>query len=174
MIPLELALIDDDAYNKLTFQEQAEYRKRAAQFGEEGVRSAYALLQYGHDGLRVVVDSDWELAITCDSCGLWGQISQKVRHDRRSAASVGGSIFEVVSCDQAERHRRFGSYSGEDAWAGYTAWNADQPLISHREGEFFYPEGDKKRRVGGKSGWMKRHDAMKKIEGVKDEATTKK
>lgn len=173
MIGLEFSMVDEDDIRDWPRPKRQAYLKRAKIFGIEGLRSAEALLPAGHTDLRVVVDSEWELAITCDRCGLWASMTQRVPYNKMSQASVSGALLEVVECSTTERHKRFGSYAGVDAWSGYTSWNFTEPLISHREGEYFYPEGKKKGRSGKKSGWMEVHDTMKKIEGVKDEATTK-
>lgn len=162
-------MIDEDEIRDWPRPKREAYLHRAKLFGIEGIRVADALTPAGHDSLRVVVDSEWELAITCDTCGLWAVMTQVVPYNRMSEAYVGGALLEVVQCSTTERHKRFGSYAGVSAWDGYTSWNFTEPLISHREGEYFFPQWKKKSK---KSGWLEVREVMKRIEGVRDEATT--
>jgi hypothetical protein len=88
----------EDELSEFNLERLELYKIRVREWLEEGRRSASALFQYGHTELRVIVDSEWELAITCDNCGLWGNMTRKIRYAKGSYQSVTGTLFRVVEC----------------------------------------------------------------------------
>jgi hypothetical protein len=161
MIPIEFTVIDEEVAD-FEPTRLAQYWSRASDWAREGRRSAEALLQYGHKGLRVVVDSEWELAITCDDCNLWASMTRKLKMMKMSHQSVGGTLLKVVECSPTAVRDHFrGQVTPADAWSGYSGWRIDTPIISSRDGEYLYPS------VAGRQ-----HSSKKKKMEAIDEATT--
>lgn len=67
----------------------------------------YSLVQRGHANARAVVDLHYEMAFTCDDCGLWAHVSHVSRFDKFSEESEGGELL-TESCDPTAIHRLFG------------------------------------------------------------------
>ena len=161
MIEVEFTQIDEEIA-EFEPTRLAEYWSRTSEWAREGRRSAVALLQYGHKGLRVVVDSEWELAITCDDCNLWASMTRKLKMMRMSHHSVSGTLLKVVECSPTAVRDHFrGQVTPADAWSGYSGWHVDTPIISSRDGEYLYPSGK----------GMDKPTKRKKMEAI-DEATT--
>lgn len=163
MIEIEFTEIDVEVKD-FTPTRHNEYWINCSAWAREGRQSAGALLQYGHKGLRVVVDSEWELAITCDDCGLWGSMTRRLPSIRMSHPSVSGAIFEVVDCSPTAVRDRFrGAVTKSDAWDGYSGWQIGEPIINSRDGELMYFNHVRNHK--------NRHARKKEMEAP-DEATT--
>lgn len=67
----------------------------------------YSLVQRGHQAARAVVDLHHEIALTCDTCGLWAHVGHKSNYDRNSDEHEIGALL-VESCDPTAVHRLFG------------------------------------------------------------------
>lgn len=67
----------------------------------------YSLVQRGHANARAVVDLHYEMALTCDDCGLWASVSHVSRFDKFSEEHEGGELL-TESCDPTAIHRLFG------------------------------------------------------------------
>lgn len=67
----------------------------------------YSLVQSGHENARGVVDLHYEMAFTCDDCGLWAHVSHVSRFDKFSEEYEGGALL-TESCDPTAIHRLFG------------------------------------------------------------------
>lgn len=161
MIPIEFTEIDEEVAD-FEPERRQQYWHRASDWAREGRRSAEALLQYGHKSLRVVVDSEWELAITCDDCNLWASMTRKLKMMRMSHQSVGGTLLKVVECSPTAVSEHFrGQVTQVDAWSDYSGWQLEEPVISSRDGEYLYPS------MKG----MGKPASRKKMEAT-DEATT--
>lgn len=138
MIEVEFTEVDEEIKD-FSPTRLRRYWVRVSQLAEEGRRSAEALLQYGHKGLRVVVDSEWELAITCDDCNLWASMTTELPRMRLSYASVGGALLKVVDCSPTAVGDHFrDKVSDQSPWDGYSASAFDQKIISLREGQPLY------------------------------------
>lgn len=147
MIEIEFTEMDDEI-DEFSAARRIKYGIRTNEWGEEGRRSAEALLQYGHKALRVVVDSEWELAIACDDCNLWASMTRRLPMMKMSYESVGGTLLKVVDCSPTAVRDNFrGTVTAADAWDGYSGWQFDAPPITSREGEYLYPQ--RKGRKGG-------------------------
>lgn len=163
MVEIEFTEIDDEVKD-FTPSRRREYWLNVSQWAKEGERSAQALLQYGHELLRVVVDSEWELAIACDDCGLWASMTRKIPKVRISHASAGGTLLKVVSCSPTAVRDIFrDQVTKRDAWDGYSGWQIDQPDITSREGEYLYFTKAKYRKGG--------HQYKKEREAANEAAT---
>jgi hypothetical protein len=161
VIEIEFTQIDEEVKD-FSPTRRRRYWAKASEWAVEGRRSAEALLQYGHKALRVVVDSEWELAITCDDCNLWASMTRKLKMMKMSYQSVGGTLLEVVECSPTAVSQHFrGQVTQADAWSGYSGWQVGEPIISSGDGSYLYPPG---RRRG-------RPLRMKKMEAM-DEAAT--
>ena len=162
MIDVEFTEVDEEIKD-FSPTRLCRYWVRVSQWAEEGRRSAEALLQYGHKGLRVVVDSEWELAITCDDCNLWASMTTELPRMRLSYASVGGALLKVVDCSPTAVRDHFrDKVSDQSPWDGYSASAFDAAPIISRAGEYLYPQ-----QKGRKHG----HEHKKEREAP-DEATT--
>ena len=162
MIEVEFTEVDEEI-KEFSPTRRRRYWVRVSQLAEEGRRSAEALLQYGHKGLRVVVDSEWELAITCDDCNLWASMTTELPRMRLSYASVGGALLKVVDCSPTAVGDHFrDKVSDQSPWDGYSASAFDAAPILRRAGEYLYPQ-----KKGRKHG----HE-YRKERGARDEAAT--
>ena len=140
MIEIEFTEMDDEI-DEFSAARRIKYGIRTNEWGEEGRRSAEALLQYGHKALRVVVDSEWELAIACDDCNLWASMTRELPMMKMSYGSVGGTLLKVVDCSPTAVADNFrGKVSERTAWDGYSGWQFDAAPITSRVGEYLYPQ----------------------------------
>jgi len=140
MIEIEFTEVDEEIKD-FSPTRLCRYWVRVSQWAEEGRRSAGALLQYGHKALRVVVDSEWELAITRDDCNLWASMTTELPRMRLSYASVGGALLKVVDCSPTAVRDHFrDKVSEQSPWDGYSASAFDQEVITSRAGGYLYPQ----------------------------------
>jgi hypothetical protein len=148
VIELEFTEIDEEVKD-FAPSRRDRYWRRVSEWAQEGRRSAAALLQYGHQNLRVVVDSEWELAITCDDCNLWASMTRELAMMKMSYASAGGTLLKVVDCSPTAVRDHFkGQVTQTDAWTDYSGWQLDFPDITSRDGEYLY-HTHRKHRKGG-------------------------
>jgi hypothetical protein len=118
----------------------------------------------GHDDLIIVIDSSWEYAIGCGSCGLWLNRSRRLFHVRESCDSIGGALQEVVGCSTDEIHKRFGHLvTPTDPWDNATTWNFTEWIFAPREDEPIRPKSMRTGTGGWRGEWRN-----------KDEPATKK
>lgn len=118
----------------------------------------------GHDDLTIVIDSSWEYAIGCGSCGLWLNRSRRLFHVKESCDSHSGSLAEDVRCSPEELHKRFGHLvTPTDPWQNLTTWNFTEWIFSPREDEPLRPKSMRTGTGGWRGDWRN-----------KDEPTTKK
>lgn len=115
MIEVEYALVDELKFELDPINSKLMYLKSVAEFSSRGYDEAERLESLGHKNLRVIMDSEWEIAITCDDCRLWACITRDHPLYKLSEDSRSGSLLEVVECDPKEVRRRFGkSLTAED------------------------------------------------------------
>jgi hypothetical protein len=74
----------------------------------EAENRVYLLVQKGHKRARAVVDLHYEMALTCDGCGLWAHIGHRTPRDKFSAEYQGGELLAAESCDPQAVHKLFG------------------------------------------------------------------
>jgi hypothetical protein len=154
VIEIEFTQIDEEVKD-FSPTRRRRYWAKASEWAEEGRRSAEALLQYGHKALRVVVDSEWELAITCDDCNLWSSMTRELPMLKMSYASSGGTLLKVLNCSPTAMRDNFkGQVTVTDAWSGYSGWQNDLPHITSRDGEYLYHSSREHR----KGGWQYRKE----------------
>jgi hypothetical protein len=68
----------------------------------------YLLVQKGHARARAVIDLHYEMALTCDNCGLWSAIGHRTRRDKFSSEYETGELLAAESCDPRAVHKLFG------------------------------------------------------------------
>lgn len=72
----------------------------------------------GHKGARAILDLYYEIAYTCDDCGLWAHVEHVSPKDGFSSEARGGALFDVSDCDPANRRRIHGRrITADEAWA---------------------------------------------------------
>ena len=74
----------------------------------EAENRVYLLVQKGHKRARAVVDLHYEMALTCDGCGLWAHIGHRTPRDKFSTEYEEGELLEAESCDPQAVHKLFG------------------------------------------------------------------
>ena len=74
----------------------------------EAENRVYLLVQKGHKRARAVIDSYYEMGLTCDSCGLWAHIGHRTPRDKFSTEYQDGELLEAESCDPQAVHKLFG------------------------------------------------------------------
>lgn len=74
----------------------------------EAENRVYSLVQRGHARARAVVDLHYEMALTCDDCGLWSAIGHRSSRDKFSSEYESGALFTAESCDPQAVHKLFG------------------------------------------------------------------
>lgn len=108
MIKVEYAIVDEPKFELDPLRSKMLYLKRVAQFSADGYSEAEVLQTRGHKNLRVIMDTEWEMSITCDDCRLWACITRKHAMYRLSENERSGALLDVVQCDPTELRRRFG------------------------------------------------------------------
>jgi hypothetical protein len=68
----------------------------------------YSLVQRGHARARAVIDLHYEMALTCDDCGLWSAIGHRSSRDKFSSEYESGALVTAESCDPQAVHKLFG------------------------------------------------------------------
>jgi len=58
------------------------------------------LRQSGHARARGIIDLPYEMAFTCDTCGLWAYIGHRNPKDAYAKEEQHGALFNVRSCDK--------------------------------------------------------------------------
>ena len=148
MIDVEFTQVDEEIKD-FSPTRRRQYWSRVSQWAEEGRRSAEALLQYGHKGLRVVVDSEWELAITCDDCNLWASMTSKLPKMKLSYVSAGGTLLTVVDCSPTAVRDHFkDKVTPIEPWVGHDGSQIEYPHITSRDGEYLYHSSRPSRKGG--------------------------
>jgi hypothetical protein len=74
----------------------------------EAENRVYLLVQKGHKRARAVVDLHYEMALTCDGCGLWAHIGHLTPRDKFSTEYEDGELLEAESCNPQAAHKIFG------------------------------------------------------------------
>jgi len=74
----------------------------------EAENRVYLLVQNGHKRSRAVVDLHYEMALTCDDCGLWSAIGHRHPRDKFSTEYESGELLLAESCDPQAVHKLFG------------------------------------------------------------------
>jgi hypothetical protein len=74
----------------------------------EAENRVYLLVQKGHKRSRAVVDLHYEMALTCDDCGLWSAIGHRHPRDKFSTEYESGALLVAESCDPQAVHKLFG------------------------------------------------------------------
>jgi hypothetical protein len=115
-----------------------EFCGRPYEKDREGWISAYIeaenevieLRRSGHAAARGILDLPYEMALTCDDCGLWSFVGHKVPKDSFSEEERSGSLFAARSCDKGAMRRLFGKpFDPDSAWdrdGYYIADGADE------------------------------------------------
>ena len=76
------------------------------------------LWRSGHKKARAILDLHYELAYTCDDCGLWAHVEHVNTQDLWSEEVREGALFSVQDCDPDNRRRIHGRrITPEQAWA---------------------------------------------------------
>jgi len=128
MIRVEYALVDEPKFEVDPLRAKMLYIKRVAQFSSDGYNEAEVLQARGHKNLRVIMDTEWEMSITCDDCRLWACITRSHPLYRLSENERSGALLEVLQCDPKELRRRFGKrLTAEDVLN--LSSDADDPTI---------------------------------------------
>ncbi len=74
----------------------------------EAENRVYSLVQKGHKAARAVIDLHYEMALTCDDCGLWSSIGHRSPRDKFSTEYESGALLSAESCDPQAMHKLFG------------------------------------------------------------------
>jgi len=75
------------------------------------------LWRSGHKKARAILDLHYELAYTCDDCGLWAHVEHVDPKDTWSMEERSGALFDVRDCDPANRRRIHGRrITAEEVW----------------------------------------------------------
>jgi len=74
----------------------------------EAENRVYSLVQKGHARARAVIDLHYEMALTCDDCGLWSAIGHRSPRDKFSTEYESGALLSAESCDPRAVHKLFG------------------------------------------------------------------
>ena len=75
------------------------------------------LWRSGHKKARAILDLHYELAYTCDDCGLWAHVEHIDPKDSWSVEDRSGALFDVSDCDPANRRRIHGRrITSEEVW----------------------------------------------------------
>jgi len=74
----------------------------------EAENRVYSLVQKGHKAARAVIDLHYEMALTCDDCGLWSSIGHRSPRDKFSTEYESGALLSAESCDPQAVHKLFG------------------------------------------------------------------
>ncbi len=74
----------------------------------EAENRVYLLVQKGHKAARAVIDLHYEMALTCDDCGLWSSIGHRSPRDKFSTEYESGALLSAESCDPQAMHKLFG------------------------------------------------------------------
>jgi len=74
----------------------------------EAENRVYSLVQKGHKEARAVIDLHYEMALTCDDCGLWSAIGNRSPRDKFSTEYESGALLSAESCDPRAVHKLFG------------------------------------------------------------------
>ena len=74
----------------------------------EAENRVYLLVQKGHRRSRAVLDLHYEMALTCDDCGLWSAIGHRHPRDKFSTEYESGALLAAESCDPQAVHKLFG------------------------------------------------------------------
>jgi hypothetical protein len=76
------------------------------------------LWRSGHKKARAILDLHYEIAYTCDDCGLWAHVEHVSPKDAWSQEERGGALFDVSDCDLSNRRRIHGRrITADEAWA---------------------------------------------------------
>lgn len=71
----------------------------------------------GHARARAILDLFYEMAFTCDDCGLWSFVGHKSPTDAFSEEERSGSLFSARTCDKDAVRRLFGKpFDPNSAW----------------------------------------------------------
>ena len=72
----------------------------------------------GHARARAILDLPYEMAFTCDDCGLWSFVGHESPTDAFSEEERSGSLFAARSCDNGAVRKLFGRPLDPDVvWA---------------------------------------------------------
>jgi len=76
------------------------------------------LWRIGHKKARAILDLHYEIAYTCDDCGLWAHVEHVDPKDTWSVEDRSGALFDVGNCDPANRRRIHGRrITADEAWS---------------------------------------------------------
>lgn len=71
----------------------------------------------GHARARAILDLSYEMAFTCDDCGLWSFVGHESTTDAFSEEERSGSLFASRSCDKDAVNKLFGKpFDPDSAW----------------------------------------------------------
>ena len=66
----------------------------------EAENKVIELRQSGHARARGIIDLPYEMAFTCDTCGLWAYIGHRNPKDAYAKEEQHGALFDVRSCEK--------------------------------------------------------------------------
>ena len=88
------------------------------------------LWRIGHKKARAILDLHYEIAYTCDDCGLWAHVEHIDPKDTWSIEDRSGALFDVSDCDIANRRRIHGRrITAEEAWAREREYPDDPEIV---------------------------------------------
>lgn len=88
------------------------------------------LWRIGHKKARAILDLHYEIAYTCDDCGLWSHVEHVDPKDAWSVEDRSGALFDVGDCDPANRVRIHGRRITADQ-----AWERGETYLGSSESE---------------------------------------
>ena len=88
------------------------------------------LWRIGHKKARAILDLHYEIAYTCDDCGLWAHVEHIDPKDTWSIEDRSGALFDVPDCDPANRLRIHGRRITADQ-----AWERGETYLGSSESE---------------------------------------
>jgi hypothetical protein len=124
------------------------------------------LWRIGHKKARAILDLHYEIAYTCDACGLWAHVEHIDSQDSWSVEDRSGALFDVQDCDLSNRRRIHGRRITADE-----AWSREQ--ITYGDG---VRESDlrKPRKIETEQRWNEKRREMRKLmkEGTSETTTS--
>lgn len=123
------------------------------------------LWRSGHKKARAILDLHYEIAYTCDGCGLWAHVEHVEPSDSWSEESRTGALFDVSDCDIANRRRIYGRrITADEAWAREREYPDDPEVVRGKK--------DKRRRNKRKAAEYSFYYRLAKKEAKRETTTS--
>lgn len=106
----------------------------------------------GHKRARAILDLYYEIAYTCDDCGLWAHVEHVSPKDGFSEEARSGALFDVRDCDRDNLRRIHGRrITASDVWIrekpDYTPIVSGSDMRGKRERSKYWKKRTEQRRL---------------------------